>query len=227
MHPHTPFIDRHDAGKRLAAALAPFENEDTVVLALPRGGVVVGYVMSLSLHLPLDVFLVRKLGAPGNPEYALGAVAEIGEPYLNRRAMDAFALSPAHLAESVREQREEIARRQALYRNGRPLPSLTGRNVILVDDGLATGATFLASVQALKGLGPKRLIAAIPVGPNETLREVGVQVDELVVLLTPEPFYAVGNHYEDFTQVEDDAVLRCLAGAEVALRDGERKPLGS
>lgn len=218
--------NREEAGRLLADRLSAYRDDpEAIILALPRGGVVVGYVMSVALHLPLDVFLVRKLGAPGNPEYALGAVAEIGEPYLNRRAMEAFALSPSDLAWAVREQREEIARRQTLYRHGRPLPALAGHTVILVDDGLATGATFFASVQALRGLGVKRLIAALPVGPQETIRELESQVDELIVLLMPEPFYAVGNHYEDFTQVEDDAVVRYLAEAAAALRGGGRQPL--
>jgi predicted phosphoribosyltransferase len=212
--------NRTEAGRLLADRLSSYRDEpDGIILALPRGGVVVGHAMSLALHLPLEVFLVRKLGAPGNPEYALGAIAEIGPPFLNRAAMAAFGLTtPADLEETIRAEWAEIVRRQALYRGGRPLPPLAGRTVILVDDGLATGATFLASVEALKGLGLKRLIAAIPVGPKDTIREVEATVDELVVLLTPEPFYAVGNHYEDFTQVEDDEVLRYLAGAAAALR---------
>jgi putative phosphoribosyl transferase len=211
--------NREEAGRLLADRLSAYRDEpDGILLALPRGGVVVGHAMSLALHLPLEVFLVRKLGAPGNPEYALGAIAEIGPPLLNRTAMEAFGLSPADLEEIVRAERAEIVRRQELYRGGRPLPPLAGRTVILVDDGLATGATFMASVQALKGLGLKRLIAALPVGPKETIREVERTVDELVVLLTPEPFYAVGNHYEDFTQVEDEPVLRSLVEAAASLR---------
>lgn len=217
--------NREEAGRLLAEQLRAYRDEpDGIILALPRGGIVVGHVMSLALHLPLEAFLVRKLGAPGNPEYALGAIAEIGPPFLNHAALAALGLSPGDLDETIRAERAEIVRRQALYRGGRPLPPLAGRTVMLVDDGLATGATFLASVRALRGLGLKRLIAAIPVGPKDTIRDVEGQVDELVVLLTPEPFYAVGNHYEDFTQVEDDEVLSALADAAAALRSRGSSP---
>ncbi len=198
------------------------DNPNGLILALPRGGVAVGYTLSLALHLPLDVLITRKLGAPGNPEYALGAIAETGALSLNQEAMRAFALSKEDLDKQIRTQQEEIARRQALYRGGRSLPSLTGRTVLLVDDGIATGSTFFASVEALKQLHPARLVGAIPVGPRETLIRVRRQVDELVVLMTPEPFYAVGNHYADFTQVEDAAVVRYLAQAAAALRDVHR-----
>jgi predicted phosphoribosyltransferase len=212
--------NREQAGRVLAEHLTDYRDDPTgLILALPRGGAVVGHALSLALHLPLEVFLVCKIGAPGNPEYALGALAEIGPPWLNRQAMASLGVLPAMLNETIQAERGEMVRRQALYRGGRPLPPVAGRTVVLVDDGLATGATFLASVQALKGLGPKRLIAAIPVGPKETILEVEGLVDELVALLTPEPFYAVGNHYEDFTQVEDDAVLRALADAAARLRD--------
>lgn len=207
----------------LAERLKAYRDDPNgLILALPRGGVAVGYTLSLALHLPLDVLITRKLGAPGNPEYALGAIAETGALSLNQEAMRAFALSKEDLDKQIRTQQEEIARRQALYRGGRSLPSLTGRTVLLVDDGIATGSTFFASVEALKQLHPARLVGAIPVGPRETLIRVRRQVDELVVLMTPEPFYAVGNHYADFTQVEDAAVVRYLAQAAAALRDVHR-----
>lgn len=213
------FRDREEAGRLLAERLKAYRDDPNgLILALPRGGVAVGYTLSLALHLPLDVLITRKLGAPGNPEYAMGAIAETGALILNQEAMRAFALAREDLDEQIRTQQEEIARRQALYRGGRPLPTLTGRTVLLVDDGIATGSTFFASIEALKRLHPMRIVAAIAVGPRETLIRVRQKVDELAVLLTPEPFYAVGNHYEDFTQVEDDAVLRYLAGAAEALR---------
>lgn len=217
--------NREQAGRLLAERLIAYRDDPAgIILALPRGGVVVGHAMSLGLHLPLEIFLVRKIGAPGNPEYALGAIAEIGPPLLNRQPMAALGVSVADLEETIRTERAEIVRRQTLYRGGRPLPVLAGRTVILVDDGLATGATFLAAVHAVKGMSPGRLIAAIPVGPKETLRELERLVEELVVLLTPEPFYAVGNHYEDFTQVEDEAVLRALTDAAARLREAESRP---
>ena len=210
--------DRDEAGRLLAERLGAYRRDpQALVLALPRGGVVVGAAISAILQVPLDVFLVRKLGAPGNPEYALGAVAETGTVYLNPEAGDVLARSAApdgYLDRTIRAEQEEMVRRQALYRGGKPLLDLSGRTVLLVDDGIATGATFLASVQALRSLSVKRLVAAIPVGPPETLREVGRLVDELVWLLAPEPFFAVGAHYENFIQVEDDEVMAYLTQAQ-------------
>jgi putative phosphoribosyl transferase len=181
--------------------------------------VAVGYQLSLGLHLPLDVFITRKLGAPDNPEYALGAVGETGVVYLNPEAMAACRLSRADITQLVRVQQEEITRRQALYRQDRRLPLLTDRTVILVDDGIATGSTFFASVQSIRQLKPRRLIGAIPVGPVETIREARAHVDELVVLATPDPFWAVGNHYVDFAQVSDRDVVEYLNLAEEAMRE--------
>lgn len=219
--------DREEAGRLLAKRLGAYrDNPDALILALPRGGVAVGYTLSLALHLPLDVLITRKLGAPGNPEYAIGAIAETGALFLNREALEAFALTREDLEKPIRAQQDEIKRRQALYRGGRPLPALTGRTVLLVDDGIATGATFFASLEALKGLHLKRLVGVIPVGPKETLARAKREVDELVVLMTPEPFFAVGNHYEDFTQVEDAAVLRYLERAATALPERAQRPHG-
>lgn len=227
MHPQAipqVFRDRAEAGRLLAERLRPGYGHDTsmVVLALPRGGVPVGYEISRALHLPLDVLITRKLGAPGNPEYAIGAVSESGHVHLNPEAWNVLAALQApssFLDASVRAQTAEIARRQKLYRQGRPLPDLRGRTVLLVDDGVATGATFLASVEALRALPLGRLVAALPVAPPATLQVIAGRVDDLIVLLTPEPFYAVGNHYLDFTQISDEQVTQCLAAAEVG-RDG-------
>ncbi len=211
------FRDRTEAGRELAARLGAYRNDATgLILALPRGGVPVGYEISLALNLPLDVFLTRKLGMPEDPEYAIGAVAETGSIHLNQQALPMMGgFSPANplFQELVRAQREEIRRRQGLYRNGRPLPDLKDRTVLLVDDGVATGATFLASAEALRSLQVRRLIAALPVGPRETFGEISRHVDELIVLATPEPFYAVGNHYADFRQVSDEEVIRYLMDA--------------
>jgi predicted phosphoribosyltransferase len=214
------FQDRTEAGRELAARLTAYRNDPAgLILALPRGGVAVGYEISLALNLPLDVFITRKLGAPDNPEFAIGAVSETGCLYCNPdalRMMGGFSTASPYFQEMVRMQREEIARRQGLYRRGRSLPDLKDRTVLLVDDGVATGATFLASVEALRNLQVRRLIAALPVGPAETLDEIGRQVDKLIVLATPEPFYAVGNHYLDFKQVGDDEVARYLERAAAA-----------
>jgi putative phosphoribosyl transferase len=216
------FRNREEAGRRLVERLTIYrEHPAGLILALPRGGVAVGYQLSLGLHLPLDVFITRKLGAPDNPEYALGAVGETGTVYLNPEAMAAFRLSQGDINKLVQVQQEEIARRQALYRQDRRLPALTERTVILVDDGIATGSTFFASVQSIRNLKPRRLIGAIPVGPAETIQEARAQVDELVVLATPDPFWAVGNHYVDFAQVGDRDVVEYLNLAEEAMRERE------
>lgn len=214
------FQNREEAGRQLAARLQKYrEIPDGVILALPRGGVAVGYQVSLALHLPLDVFITRKIGAPDNPEYALGAVSETGNIYLNPDAVAEFRLSHEEMTDLVAVQKQEITRRQQLYRQGRHPPALKGRTVIVVDDGIATGATFFASVEAIRRQAPGRLVAAIPVGPPDSIAKARSLVDELVVLATPEPFWAVGSHYVDFTQVQDRDVLEYLNLADESLRD--------
>ena len=213
------FKNREEAGRGLVERLIQYRDDPTaIIVALPRGGVAVGYQLSLGLHLPLDLFIARKLGAPDNPEYALGAVGETGIVYLNPEAMAAFHLSRSDIQMSIQMQQQEIARRQGLYRQGRQLPTLTDRIVILVDDGIATGSTFFASAQSIRQLKPRRLIGAIPVGPVEIIGEARPQVDELIVLATPDPFWAVGNHYIDFAQVSDHDVVEYLNLAEESLR---------
>ncbi|MBM4133560.1 MAG: phosphoribosyltransferase [Nitrospira sp.] len=215
--------DREEAGRLLAERLGAYRDDpNAMILALPRGGVAVGYTLSLALRLPLDVLIVRKLGAPGNPEYAVGALAEGRALYLNQEGMGALGLRREDLDKPIRVQEEEIVRRQALYRGGRALPQMAGQTIVLVDDGIATGSTFFACIEAVKKLKPDRLAAAIPVGPRETLLRVQREVDEVVCLMTPEPFFAVGNHYEEFAQVEDAAVVRYLEKAAAALREGAR-----
>ena len=217
------FRNREEAGRILADKLSQYRNDPTaVILALPRGGVAVGYQLSLALHVPLDVFITRKIGAPENPEYAIGAVAETGSHYLNQEAVSSLGLSQHELNRLIQIQEKEIARRKTLYRQGRSLPRLTGRTVLLVDDGIATGATFMASALAIRSLQPRLLVGVIPVGPPSTIREVRAHVDELVVLMTPEPFEAVGNFFVDFTQVEDRDVIQYLNLAEEAML--ERMP---
>ena len=217
------FRNRDEAGRMLAEKLSHYRNDPTgLILALPRGGVAVGYHLSLALHIPLDVFITRKIGAPGNPEYAIGAMAETGSRYLNQEAISSFDLSRHELERLIHVQEKEIARRRDLYRQGRPLPQLTGRTVFLVDDGIATGSTFLASALAIRGLQPRSLVGVIPVGPSSTMREVRAHVNELMVLMTPDPFYAVGDFFVDFTQVEDRDVVEYLNLAEAAML--ERAP---
>lgn len=209
------FKNREEAGRQLVERLIRYRDDPTaVIVALPRGGVAVGYQLSLGLHLPLDVFITRKLGAPDNPEYALGAVGETGTVHLNPEAMAAYGFSRTDIEELVHMQQQEIARRQSMYRQGRQMPTLTDHSVILVDDGIATGSTFFAAVQSIRHLKPRRLVGAIPVGPVDTIRDARVQVDELVVLSTPDPFWAVGHHYMDFAQVSDRDVIEYLRLAE-------------
>ncbi len=220
------FKNREEAGELLANELAAFRDDPTaILLALPRGGVAVAYQLSLALHLPLDVLITRKIGAPGNPEYALGAVSETGAVYWNREALLGLSLSDRDLESAVRAQEKEVARRVALYRQGRSFPDLTDRTVILVDDGLATGATFFASVATARQGNPRRVIGALPVGPRTTVQEARSLVDQLIVLRVPEPFYAVGNFYRDFEQVEDREVLQYLNLAEEAFLTKKQPPL--
>ena len=211
------FRNREEAGELLAQELIQFRNDPSaILLALPRGGVTVAYQLSLALHLPLDVLITRKIGAPGNPEYALGAVSETGAVYWNREALLGLSLTERQLSAAVQAQQKEVTRRVALYRQGRPFPDLNDRTVILVDDGLATGATFFASVATARQGNPRRVIGAIPVGPRSTVEEARKLVDQLIVLRVPDPFYAVGNFYRDFEQVEDREVLQYLNLAEEA-----------
>ena len=221
------FANREEAGDLLAREFMAFRDDPhAILLALPRGGVVVAYRMSVALHLPLDVLVTRKIGAPGNPEYALGAVSETGAVYWNPGALSGLALSERELAASVQAQQKEAARRVALYRRGRAFPDLTGRTVILVDDGLATGATFFASVAAARRHHPRRVIGAIPVGARSSVEEARRLVDQLIILRVPEPFYAVGNFYRDFEQVEDNEVLEYLNLAEEAFLMEKQSPGG-
>ena len=211
------FRDREDAGRLLAAKLGAYrDNPGGLILALPRGGVAIGYELSRALHLPLDVFITRKLSTPDNPEYAIGALSETGAVYLNPDAVEAFRLSPANLNALIGHAREEITRRQERYRNGAPLAAVTGRTIILVDDGMATGATFFATIEAITELSPRRLVAAVPVAPEDNVDPVRSRVDEFIVLTTPAPFFAVGHHYQCFAQVDDAEVLEYLHAAQQA-----------
>ena len=211
------FRDREDAGRLLAAKLGAYrDNPGGLILALPRGGVAIGYELSRALHLPLDVFITRKLSTPDNPEYAIGALSETGAVYLNPDAVEAFRLSPANLNGLIGHAREEITRRQQRYRNGVPLAAVTGRTIILVDDGMATGATFFATIEAITELSPRRLVAAVPVAPEDNVDPVRSRVDEFIVLTTPAPFFAVGQHYQCFAQVDDAEVLEYLHAAQQA-----------
>lgn len=212
------FKDRHDAGKELAQRLLHYkEAKDTIVIALPRGGVVVGYDISLELRLPLDVLITRKLGTPSNPELAMGALAETGYRHLNEDVIRGYGVSQAELEEETLRQKSEIDRRIRRYREGRALPSLKGQTVLLVDDGIATGATFFASLGALLKEETAKIIAAVPVAPPRVLTELESLVDEMVVLHRSEWFFGIGQFYEQFLQVEDDEVIACLEAVRTTL----------
>jgi len=212
------FKDRHDAGQRLAQKLLRYQGaKDGIVIALPRGGVVVGYDISLALRLPLDVLISRKLGTPSNPELAMGALAETGYRHMNEDVIREYHVSNAQLERELLRQTSEIDRRIRRYRGGRALPSLKGQTVILVDDGIATGATFFASLGALLKAEAAKIVAAVPVAPPRVLAELNALVDEVVVLHTTEWFFGIGQFYEEFPQVEDEEVIACLEEVRKAL----------
>jgi predicted phosphoribosyltransferase len=211
-----PFADRREAGQLLAAELARWGNrDDTLVLALPRGGVPVAFEVARALHAPLDVFVVRKLGTPGHRELAMGAIASGGVRVLNEEVVGWFRLGPDVIEQVTAEEQRELERRELVYREGRAAQPLAGRVVILVDDGLATGSTMKAAVQAVRLHEPARVIAAVPVGAADTCSELRHFADEVTCARTPEPFSAVGLWYRDFEQTSDEevrALLRSSAG---------------
>lgn len=204
------FHDRHDAGRQLALALATFRQQHALVLGLPRGGVIVAYEVARFLSVPLDVFITRKIGAPGNPEYAIGAIAEKGEAQLNWHDIWALGIPADYVEKAIAQQRAGIERQTELYRGRRPLSPIENRRVILVDDGIATGFTMRASIRAVRAQQPQELIVAVPVAPRASVEELGREVDNIFCLATPEPFLAVGRFYRDFSQVTDEEVKECL-----------------
>jgi len=205
------FRDRVEAGRQLAERLREYAGRDAIVLGIPRGGVVVAAEVARALGLPLDVIITRKIGAPGNPEYAIGAVAEDGEPVLNTVEVQLFAISPSYLRREVERVRQEVHRRAERYRQGRPLPRLEGKIVVVVDDGLATGYTMLAAVRAARARGAREIVVAVPVASLDGMNLVDDEADRVVALQVPEVFLAVGSWYEEFPQVTDDEVLDLLA----------------
>ena len=210
----TTFRNRTEAGQLLAEQLREHEKrQDTIILALPRGGVPVGYEIATKLALPLDVFVVRKLGVPGQRELAMGAIASGGIRVLNQDVLSAMPYAAAMVAEITAQEAREVERRERDYRQGRPAPELSGRVVILVDDGLATGATMLAAIAALRHKDPAKIVVAVPVCPPETLDEIKRAADETVILFAPDWFRGVGQFYEDFAQLHDGEVRDLLARA--------------
>ena len=206
------FRDRRDAGQQLATRLAFLKDQpNVIVLGIPRGGVVVAAEVARALHAPLDIFLAHKIGAPFNPELAIGAVTSNGEVLLDDVLIRQLRLSQKEIAREVEQQRAEIARRLGTFRQVRPPLDVKNKTVVLIDDGVATGSTVLASLRALRQQNPGRLILAIPVGPAETMQQLACECDQLIVLDTPEPFYAVGRFYMRFDQTLDAEVVALLA----------------
>lgn len=205
------FQNRFEAGQVLASHLSGYAGwPDVTVLALPRGGVPVGYEVALALGAPLDVFLVRKLGVPGQEELAMGAIATGGVRVLNEEVVRLLDISPAVIDRVAKVEETELLRREQLYRQDRAPAEVTGRTIILVDDGLATGSSMRAAARALRSRGPAKLIAAVPVAAAQTCNELRSEVDEMVCARTPEPFRAVGLWYEDFGQTTDEQVRDLL-----------------
>jgi predicted phosphoribosyltransferase len=204
------FSDRVDAGKRLAAALTDFRGKESVVLAIPRGGVVVAYQIAEALDLPLDVIIPHKLGAPDNPELAIGAVAEDGSAVLDKQLIAYLGVDNRYIEQEKQRQREEIERRLKVYRQSMAQRELKGKDVIVVDDGIATGSTMKAALLSVKNQGAKSVTVAIPVGPPSTIEELKRFADRVICLYTPEYFQAIGQFYNDFNQTTDEKVIELL-----------------
>lgn len=207
-----PFPNRREAGRLLGDAVARRKLDNPVVLALPRGGVPVGFEVARAIGAPLDILMVRKIGAPGHEEYGIGALVDGASPQVvvDEALARMVGASQGYIDSVVQRELAEIERRRAIYRPGPPAP-LAGRTVVVVDDGIATGGTVKVALRGLAQSGATRVVLAVPVAPSDSLRELSAFCDEVVCLASPEPFYAVGAHYWDFTQTEDGEVIRLLA----------------
>lgn len=216
------FADRAEAGRRLAKKLGALRHESPVVLALPRGGVVLGYEIARALDAPLDVIVARKVGAPRQPELGIGAVAPGGVTLVDERTTAALGITEDEFEALAERARAEMGRRLRRYRGGEAFPDLAGRTAILVDDGLATGVTATAAVHALRRLHPRRIVLAVGVCALQTAEALTSLVDDLICLAIPEPFRAVGLWYDDFTQVSDEEVIDLLERARAEREERER-----
>ncbi|HVN10174.1 MAG TPA: phosphoribosyltransferase family protein [Patescibacteria group bacterium] len=227
-HQHRIFHDRADAGRRLAEKLHAYAGRtDVIVLGVPRGGVAVAFEIARALHLPLDIFVSRKLGVPGHEELAFGAVSTGGVRVLDAEIVEATGISKEQIEEVTRAERNELTRRANLYRGARPPLDLAGRTVILVDDGIATGSSISAAIRALKQCKPARIVLGVPVAPQDTCRRIAREVDELVCVETPRLFHAIGQFYEDFYQVSDEQVEQFLRLAPQSNSGGTPKKRSS
>jgi predicted phosphoribosyltransferase len=208
------YKDRRDAGRKLADNLTEYKQSDSViVLAIPRGGVVLGYEIAVALNAPLDIVIPRKIGAPGNPELAIGAVTEDGARVLNEEIVSMFRISEDYLEEITEREIAEIQRRASVYREGGPPPNLEQKIVIIVDDGLATGATMKAAVKSARERKASKIVVAVPVAPPDTVKQLSKEADVIVCPVIYEPFYAIGQFYVDFDQVSDEEVVQLLRKA--------------
>ena len=206
-----PFRDRVEAGRRLAGALVQYKGKDVVVLGIPRGGVVVAKEVADALEAPLDIVVSRKIGAPGEPEFALGAVTQEGEVILDRQAADSVGASNEYLESEIREKKEEVRQRMENFRGDAPYPSLKGKVVIVVDDGIATGSSVEAAVMSIKKRDPREVVIAVPVAPPDTVESLKAGGNRVVCLEMPGMFFAIGEFYQRFDQVEDTEVKQILA----------------
>lgn len=207
-----PISDRSEAGRELADALAHYRGrQDVLVLALPRGGVPVAYEIASALQAPLDLVLVRKLGAPGQRELAMGAIASGGIRVLNENLISTLNVSGRDIESVAEREQRELERREVAYRGDRPRQGISGRTVILVDDGVATGATMRAAIASLRQQNPARIVIALPLAPASTVNTLAREADEVICLHSPEPFVAIGRWYQDFSQVSDREVRGLLA----------------
>jgi putative phosphoribosyl transferase len=207
------FVDRESAGRQLAALLREYKDEAPIVIGLPRGGVPVAYEVAQALEAPLDVWVVRKVGAPGFEELGIGAVAEGGVVYLNRELLVEVGASEAEVRDIVQRKSGEVVERAMRFRGGQPPPRVEGRTVILVDDGIATGGTVRAAVQSLRVARPRKIVLAVPVAASQSLEELRGLVDDVVCVLSTPALYAIGAWYEDFQQVPDEEVVLLLERA--------------
>jgi putative phosphoribosyl transferase len=208
------FTNRTEAGEQLALRLRKYANrDDVIVLATPRGGVPVAFEVATELKLPLDIFVLRKLGVPGHEELAFGAIASGGVRVIDPDIVEAYGITPSDIERVVQKEEEEMQRREIAYRGARPPLDVSGRTAILVDDGIATGASIRAGIRALRQLNPARIVVAVPVAPPSTCARLKFEAEELVCLQMPEQFYGVGQFYIDFSEVTDEEVIELLARA--------------
>jgi len=218
------FADRRTAGRQLAARLHHLRADEPLVLALPRGGVPVGFEVARELDAPLDILLVRKIGVPWQPELALGAVVDGADPQvlINEGLAEELAVEPSYIESETARQLSEIERRRRIYLGDKPPPVLGGRTIIIVDDGIATGSTARAALRAVRKAGARGIVLAVPLAPEDTIEQLGAEVDEIVCLLSPSPFIAVGAHYGEFRQVADTEVIALVAERHQAMT----RPIG-